>query len=145
MAMSEESGSAKTAIKMIQEAGARATAARLTVLRILLSADHALTHSDVEQAASAAGDLIERVTLYRVLEWLVDQGVAHKTLGLDRVWRFNAHHEAISNHAHFNLHRLRQRVLYGKPQPGFAITLPPHFQLQQADVSLQGLCPCCTD
>lgn len=143
--MSEESGSAKTAIKMIQEAGARATAARLTVLRILLSADHALTHSDVEQAASAAGDLIERVTLYRVLEWLVDQGVAHKTLGLDRVWRFNAHHEAISNHAHFNCTDCGRVYCMESLNPVFAITLPPHFQLQQADVSLQGLCPCCTD
>ena len=128
---------------MIQEAGARATVARIAVLRVLLSADHALAHGDVEQAAHAAGDWIERVTLYRVLEWLVDKKLAHKTVGLDRVWRFNAHYQTVSNHAHFNCTDCGKVYCMESINPVFALTLPPSFQLQQADVSLQGLCPCC--
>lgn len=59
---------------LIRRTGARATPARVRVLRLLRSAPTALTHHEIEQAL---GDLaLDRVTLYRVLDWLVASGCA---------------------------------------------------------------------
>ncbi|MFN3594830.1 MAG: Fur family transcriptional regulator [Thiobacillaceae bacterium] len=63
----------------------RATPARVAVLRLLLTADSALTHAEV---AARLGGGVDRVTLYRVLDWLVSRGLAHRIAGEDRIWRF---------------------------------------------------------
>jgi Fur family ferric uptake transcriptional regulator len=59
-------------------------------LQMLLDALCALSHHDVEAGMREIGEHFDRVTLYRVLEWLVVQGLAHKVAAEDRSWRFNA-------------------------------------------------------
>jgi len=76
-------------IKLIKPYG-RATQARITVLDMLLSATHAISHAELESALLSAGRQIDRVTLYRALEWLVSKNLAHKIPGRDRVWRYSA-------------------------------------------------------
>jgi Fur family ferric uptake transcriptional regulator len=132
------------ALYMIRGAGLRATAARVRVLNTLLAAEHALTHNEIEDAVGVYDGVIERVTLYRVLDWLVSNGLAHKITGADRVWRFNAQPDPIPDHAHFTCTHCGQVTCLENPSPVPTLKLPRGFRLTQADVSLQGLCPHCS-
>ena len=140
--MSKSNRSSEDALDMIRKGGLRATAARVSVLNVLLSADHALSHSEIEQAVEKTHDMIERVTLYRVLDWLVNNKFAHKVVGADRVWRFNA--TLTADHAHFNCTHCGQIYCLENLTPAVALTMPKGFKLQHADVSVQGLCPSCS-
>ncbi len=74
--------------ELIRGAGARATPARIRVLRLLRQAPTALTHAQIESALGVPA--LDRVTLYRVLDWLVESGLAHKNADASRVFRFSA-------------------------------------------------------
>lgn len=128
---------------LIQPHG-RATPARVRVLDILLAAPHALSHAEVE-ARLDAPDSPDRVTLYRVLDWLVSQGLAHKIAGDDRAWRFNAVARENHGHAHFHCNRCGQVFCLSELQPAFAFNLPPGYLYQKAELTIQGLCPRCND
>lgn len=120
----------------------RATPARVSVLDVLLAAPHALSHAELE--AHLDGDPgPDRVTLYRVLDWLVSQGLAHKIAGDDRAWRFNAVARENHGHAHFHCTRCGQVFCLSELQPAFAFNLPPGYLYQKAELSIQGLCPSC--
>jgi Fur family transcriptional regulator, ferric uptake regulator len=103
---------------------ARATPARERVLDILLAGPRALSHQEIEAAARERGLDFDRVTLYRVLDWLVTQRLAHKIEGRDRVWRFNAVTvtEAEHGHAHFHCTRCGKVFCLEQMQPSFALT-----------------------
>ena len=96
---------AESALITLQE---RPTPARVAVLNALIATPTALTHLEIAAATQTAGSTLDRVTLYRVLDWLVDKGLAHKIAGEDRVWRFNAmtpngqDSHATHEHAHFH-------------------------------------------
>ncbi len=127
---------------LIQPLG-RTTPARVRVLEVLLAAPHALTRAEVE-ARLEADACPDRVTLYRVLDWLVSRGLAHKIAGDDRAWRFNAVDREDHSHAHFRCTRCGQVFCLSELQPAFAFSLPPGYQYQKAELSIQGLCPRCS-
>jgi len=131
------------ALSIIREAGLRATVARISVLNVLLSAEHALTHNEIEKAVGVNDGAIERVTLYRVLDWLVNHELAHKITGEDRVWRFNAQSHPMPPHAHFTCTHCHHVFCLEDLNPAFIGTLPHGFRLTQADVSLLGICSRC--
>lgn len=133
-----------TATETLVQSHGRATPARVRVLEVLLAAPHALSHAEIE-ARLEAGYCPDRVTLYRVLDWLVSQGLAHKVAGDDRAWRFNAVDRENHSHAHFHCSRCGQVFCLSELQPAFAFNLPPGYQYQKADLSIQGLCPSCSD
>ena len=126
---------------------ARATPARERVLDILLAGPRALSHQEIEAAARESGLDFDRVTLYRVLDWLVTQGLAHKIEGRDRVWRFNAVTvtEAEHGHAHFHCSRCGKVFCLEQMQPSFALTLPAGFRYEKAELTIQGICPSCPE
>jgi len=76
--------------ELLTAADGRVTPARLAVLEILLDSAAALSHHELEDAVEKHGVDVDRVTLYRVLDWLVERGLAHRIAADDRVWRFNA-------------------------------------------------------
>jgi len=128
------------------DVGARATPAREQVLDILLLAPRALSHQEIETTARDQGLNFDRVTLYRVLDWLVTQRLAHKIEGRDRVWRFNAITMTATEHghAHFHCSRCGQVFCLEQLEPSFALTLPAGFQFEKAELTIQGVCPSCT-
>jgi len=86
---------------LIRDAGGRATEIRVTILALLLAEEQAITHREIE--ARLSGQRPDRVTLYRGLQWLVDNGLIHKITSDDRVWRFHVNHdEHVHQHAHLN-------------------------------------------
>jgi Fur family ferric uptake transcriptional regulator len=136
----------------VRATGSRVTAARTKVLAVLLQADGeaggALTHTDVQRRLEAGGspELLDRVTLYRVLEWLVDAGLAHRVSGPDRVWRFSAHPVSHPMHGHFKC-RHCERMFCLKESPALGRTvralLPEGFAGDDVELTVLGVCAEC--
>lgn len=125
----------------IRSCGARATPARIRVLQLLQAAPAAMTHHDVESALGAV--TLDRVTLYRVLDWLVEAGLAHKNTDASRVFRFSAaaagEHTA---HAHFSCEACG-RVFCLDAEPPKPPALPEGFSLSRMELDLRGCCAGC--
>jgi Fur family ferric uptake transcriptional regulator len=126
---------------LLVDRGARATRARIHVLAVLLSAHEALSHHDVERRL-ARGHGIDRVTLYRVLEWLTSQGLAHKVAGEDRVWRFSAAGRREGAHAHFQCSDCGRIVCLDQARVP-TIALPAGFRRREVEVTVRGTCDAC--
>ncbi|MEO7558301.1 MAG: transcriptional repressor [Gammaproteobacteria bacterium] len=128
---------------MIRHRSARVTTARVQVLAALLKAGRALTHHEIESRLSRT-HAIDRVTIYRVLEWLTRQRFAHKIPGDDRVWRFNvADEEHAGQHAHFKCNCC-DRVFCLKDTGNIhSVKLPSGYRAQQLELTVKGLCAEC--
>jgi Fur family ferric uptake transcriptional regulator len=141
----------------VRATGARVTGARVKVLSVLMGAGEALTHTEVQRRLERgeAHELLDRVTLYRVLEWLVEAGLAHRVSGPDRVWRFSAHgdggergaHEGHGpQHGHFKCRRCA-RMFCMKASTRLARTvrgmLPDGFAGDEVELTVLGLCADC--
>lgn len=128
---------------LIRATGARVTWPRIEVLAALLAAEHALTHLELEQRVDRARE-IDRVTIYRVLDWLTAQSLAHKIAGNDRIWRFNAAgHAHGGEHAHFQCNRCGTVLCLDEFAADPAVRLPKGFRPQQIDLTVKGLCAGC--
>ncbi len=132
-----------SALDILRTAGERATPAREVVLGILLEAPRALTHQEVEHNARELGLSADRVTVYRVLDWLVAHRYAHRIAGEDRVWRFNAAGPEAHGHAHFRCTRCGQVFCLNDLQPALGFNLPKGFLFERAELTIQGICPDC--
>ena len=131
-------------IDRIHALGARATPARIAVLRLLEAAEQALSHREIEEALGTGFD---RVTLYRVLDWLVESGLSHRVADAERVFRFSlaspgsaAHKE----HAHFRCEGCgKVFCLADIPVP--APALPAGFSGKAVEYCITGQCARCDD
>ncbi|SKA72460.1 Fur family transcriptional regulator, ferric uptake regulator [Thiothrix eikelboomii] len=122
----------------------RSTPIRLAVLGILLAAKTALNQQEIEQQATRQGLTADRVTLYRTLDWLVEQGVAHRIASNDRTWRYKAQANLATPHAHFQCKHCGQLFCLEHLQPALLVSLPQGYQLDAIELKLQGTCPNCT-
>ncbi|WP_296943008.1 Fur family transcriptional regulator [uncultured Massilia sp.] len=144
---STESSTEAKAETLIRATGARLTQPRIRVLSFLLAQQRALTHHDV--LAALPGDKLDAVTLYRVLEWLVEQGIAHRIEGADHVWRFSANpaEGAHGSHGHAHFHCTRCAAvtcMSGMPLPA-RMKLPEGFISEEVSLLIKGTCPQCAD
>jgi Fur family ferric uptake transcriptional regulator len=126
---------------MIRDTGARLTRPRVEVLAALLAAERTLTHHEVEKRLNRARG-IDRVTVYRVLDWLTANGLAHRVSGDDRVWRFNAAAHA-HEHAHFKCNRCGTVICLEAMGVKPSVRLPAGFHSQQVELTVKGLCAGC--
>ena len=129
--------------RAISAAGERLTAPRAAVLETLLAARQALTHHEIEQAL-APRLAVDRVTVYRVLDWLVSLGLAHRIAGEDRTWRFLATHgEAHAAHAHFMCSRCGRTVCLDEVAVPPAVKVPRGFEPSHVELNVKGVCAAC--
>jgi Fur family ferric uptake transcriptional regulator len=128
----------------IHALGARVTPARVAVLRLLGTAQQALSHREVEDALQAGFD---RVTLYRVLDWLVESGLAHRVADSERVFRFSLAAESEQphqSHAHFRCEACgKVFCLEDIPMP--RPNLPSGFSGKTVDYCITGQCARCDE
>lgn len=124
----------------IIEAGERGTAARVEILAALLASPKAVTHCELEERFR---DRINRVTIYRILDWLTAKHLAHRIAGEDRVWRFTAGNEDLHQHAHFQCEKCGQVVCLDKVNLAFAVALPEGFRSHHIDMTVRGDCAKC--
>jgi Fur family transcriptional regulator, ferric uptake regulator len=130
---------------LIRQSGARLTSPRSAVLTLLLSADHALSHQEITDAL--AGKVpVDRVTVYRVLEWLTEQGLAHRIAGEDRVWRFSASRAEMAGahqHAHFTCNRCGQTFCLPEIPAELTVAVPAGYRTETVELNLRGRCSHC--
>jgi Fur family ferric uptake transcriptional regulator len=142
----------QAAQERLRRLGARVTQPRLTILACLIGSGEALTHQAVIDSLPASGETIDRVTVYRVLDWLVEQGVAQKRAGNDRVFRFTlVEHEAARaqahrQHSHFHCTRCDRTFCLedaGLPQQEAAPSVPSGFAIEHIELTVNGVCADC--
>ncbi|GAA4324607.1 Fur family transcriptional regulator [Pigmentiphaga soli] len=138
----------------IRTQGARVTATRVRVLAGLMASSSALSHQELLDRIGS----VDRVTAYRVLEWLVQTGLAHRIAGEDRVWRFSVARHAEDDarhghdhhgepHGHFQCDVCRRMFCIDAPvgvEQNLA-RLPAGFEGREVDVVVRGLCPACAE
>lgn len=133
----------RSAAELIRRTGHRQTRTRVAVLALLLGEGGAVTHQELfERLGRAEG--VDRVTLYRVLDWLETQGLVHKMLGDDRSWRFSLVAGHVRHpHAHFECKQCgKVFCLQDLPAPR-RLRLPAGFRSEEVDLTVKGLCPGC--
>lgn len=127
---------------LIRDTGARLTKPRSRVLAYLLAQNKPLTHHDIQEGL--AGDALDSVTLYRVLEWLSEHELVHRIAGADQVWRFNAGAGQHGHqHAHFQCTRCEMVTCFTDIALPAQITLPTGFTSAQVDFLIKGVCNIC--
>lgn len=129
----------------IRAAGARVTPARVRVLGALRRASAAQTHAEIEETlAREAHPAIDRVTLYRVLDWLCAAGLAHKAADARGVFRFSAAEPNVAHesHVHFRCTGCGGVFCLKAPPPP-APALPRGFRLAGMALDIRGECPRC--
>ena len=139
-----ESDAQSRARQFLSAAAGRVTPARLAVLEILLDSATALSHREIEDAIERRGLDVDRVTLYRVLDWLVERDLAHRIAAEDRVWRFNAADRLhAGEHAHFHCTQCGQIVCLDGPDSTATYALPQGYQPERTEITIHGRCPRC--
>lgn len=127
----------------IRETGARVTAPRVQVLAAMLGAHRVLSHHDIENMLGTAR--LDRVTLYRVLDWLVERRLAHRIAGRDRIWRFSVTGEAHESHAHFQCNQCGKFLCLDElPARDVSLRLPAGCRVEGMELTVTGLCADCT-
>jgi Fur family ferric uptake transcriptional regulator len=129
----------------LRAVGAKITAARVRVLQQLRVAPAPMTHRELLDAVQDAGTVpVDRVTVYRVLDWLVEQGLANKAADRHGVFRFAALQGGgvHDSHVHFRCSACGG-VYCLKDAPPPRPRLPRGFRLQQVSVDIQGICARC--
>jgi Fe2+ or Zn2+ uptake regulation protein len=129
--------------RMLKGAELYCTEARIAILKVLVQAPSPLKQNQI--AARLASKALNKVTIYRTLQSLVEAGVVHRAFMQKRAWHFElAHHCSESQcHPHFtcldcgNTHCLTgiSLPMAKSPYKGFVIS--------RQQVRLEGLCPSC--
>lgn len=127
---------------MIRKLGDRVTRSRVRILAVLLAEKQAITHREIEARLSEQQP--DRVTLYRVLQWLEDKGLIHKVTSDDHVWRFHANHEVFFHqHAHFKCTKCARVVCLDNLPSEDHLSLPSGYRFQKIELTVKGLCAHC--
>lgn len=142
---------------LIKEAGLRPTKARVAVLSTISHAESALSHSDILKLLEGQ-DNFDRVTVYRVLDWLVEHQLVHKILTDNRSWKFQSNNQTngykaatkssksfINGHAHAHLQcqHCGALICVHEFQANIPQQLIKQYQISTIEVNLKGICMQC--
>ncbi len=122
----------------------RNTVARTEILKLIDEAQTALSHADLLQAL---GGLCDRVTVYRVLDRLTEEGRVHKVVNIDGVVQYATCSECVvhhhhHDHIHFSCEQCKSVTCLSEVIPAFK--LPASYKVHSANFVVAGLCPNCS-
>jgi Fur family ferric uptake transcriptional regulator len=126
----------------VRQAGGRVTDARVQVLGVLLEAGQALSHHEIELRMQR-GAAVDRVTLYRVLDWMVEKGLAHRISSTDRVWRYSIAGAGHHDHAHFHCDHCGRLLCLDRLKKQ-SVRLPRGYRSKRVELTVKGLCADCS-
>lgn len=133
--------------ELLVKNGLKRTGARLQVLEILSGRDSATSQPYLEQVM---GKVVDRVTLYRVLQAFEEKGIIHKVLDSHGTANYaicsdgcdaHQHHD---EHVHFdcdNCHKIYCLESVKIPVP----KVPSGFKVQHLNLIATGICSACAD
>lgn len=135
----------EAARERIRKSGARLTQPRTAVLAAMMATRDAMSHNDVVENLPA-GHEIDRVTVYRVLDWLTESGIAHRVAGDDRVWRFtlNGPGKHSHEHAHFACSACGRVECLTNISTASRFRLPSGYVSREVELTIKGLCAKCS-
>jgi len=122
----------------------RKTAAKTEILKLIHQSEEALSHADIQTALQG---LCDRVTIYRVLDRLIDEGHVHKVVNIDGAARYAScgtcpsHHDHSHQHIHFNCEKCKSVVCIEQVEPSF--NLPKKYVVHEVNFTVSGICPKC--
>ncbi len=121
----------------------RNTTARTEILQLINQSDVALSHAEIQAILDG---LCDRVTIYRVLDRLTEEGLVHKIVNTDGVVKYaqchtctDGHHH---NHIHFSCQKCKSVTCLEDVEPSFQ--LPKQYTVTEMNFTLAGLCPLCS-
>ena len=153
-----------TAEHIFKQSGLKSTASRLAVTDVLACNNFPLTHQELLKQLP---DGFDRVTLYRVLDWLLENSVIHRIAGDDRAWRFqlnlndtNASESVNSkysktfapsknkmleqhSHAHFQCSSCGKVFCLDDVYPKLSNDIPKDFVVKSIELNIKGNCANC--
>lgn len=147
---------------IITQAGLRPTKARLAVLKTITESSSALSHAEILERLAGLKEF-DRVTVYRVLDWLTENQLVHKISGDNRAWKFqlsqpndqvvsSKNHSANTklgmlgqNHHHAHLHCkiCGQITCIHELEPHFPPAALNKYQVDTIDINIRGVCLQC--
>ena len=121
----------------------RNTTAKTEILNLIDRSATALSHSEVQKSLQG---LCDRVTIYRVLDRLIEEGKIHKIVNGDGVIKYAAcssctnHHQ--HDHIHFSCEVCKKVVCIPNVVP--KIQLPEKFIVKDYNFVVSGICEHCS-
>lgn len=115
------------------------------IKEILASEDSALSHLDLLQKL---GNSCNRVTVYRILDRLIEKGEIHKIIDTDGVSKFAlcttcSSHEHSHNHEHIHFSCTKCLVVSCLEEADLSFSLPKEYQILETNFTVSGICPKC--
>ncbi|MEF2144604.1 MAG: transcriptional repressor [Desulfovibrionaceae bacterium] len=129
------------AAEMLRGAGVSATGRRLLVLETLVSAGSAVSAPEL---LASLGQSMNKVTLYRILDLLVDKHILARHSGPDRT----AHYCLGTGHGHFHCRRCGRCLCLHLPGTGLdpaSAGLDALGRVDEIEVRVEGVCKECLD
>lgn len=125
--------------ELIRETGHRVTRPRLETLSTLMLSDQALSHGDLR----ARMPDMDRVSLYRSLEWLVEHNLIFR-IDTDGQHRYHAdpHEHQGHQHPHFCCTACGLTTCLDEARPA-TIHVPRGFTITEIELLVKGLCRSC--
>lgn len=125
--------------KVVRE---RSSAVRNQILKILSERKEALAHKDFQAILK---DSCDRVTIYRALDKLHEEGKIHKITGIEGVVQYALCKQCMDkhrhDHIHFNCVKCQKVSCIENSEP--TIHLPKDYQVQEIQCIVTGICPDC--
>ncbi|WP_306352624.1 Fur family transcriptional regulator [Flavobacterium sp. '19STA2R22 D10 B1'] len=120
----------------------RNSVTKTEIIRILEEHKSALAHKDFQHAF---GDKCDRVTIYRALDRLVEEGKLHKVVNVDGVVQYAICHNCKDHHhhdhVHFNCTSCGKVSCIENIKPQFV--LPAAYKIEEIQCVVSGTCPEC--
>ncbi|MGO8754865.1 MAG: Fur family transcriptional regulator [Gallionellaceae bacterium] len=131
-------------VETIRNAGGRATSARVRILALIRAISFPLSHSEIETLLAQDAQPVDRVTIYRVLDWLADVGLAHKAADGSGVFHFSVTNpdSKHAQHIHLRCTGCGGMFCLDTPLPPLPV-LPRGFRFSGMSLDIRGKCPRC--
>jgi len=134
----------RRARKMLKTTGLYCTKARVAILKVLLDMPRPVRQDEI--AENSTDRTLNKVTIYRTLESLVEAGLVHRAFMQERAWHFELAHHCTDKqcHPHFTCSECGvTRCLPGVFVP-MAKSPFKGFIFNRQQVRLEGICPDCS-
>lgn len=118
----------------------RNTAAKIKILSIIRNSESALSRSEIQFAING---LCDRITVYRVLNRLVREGLIHQVINVDGGINYAIGDTESCNryHIHFSCQKCQSITCMSDVEPVFQ--LPENYRINSVNFTVSGLCPRC--
>jgi Fur family transcriptional regulator, ferric uptake regulator len=130
--------------RMLRQAKLYCTESRVAILRVLLEAARPLRQDQI--APQLRNRTLNKVTVYRTLDSLVDAGLVHRAFTHDRAWHFELAHHCTEKqcHPHFTCTSCGVTHCLMDISVPMARIADKGFVVSRQQVRLEGLCPACS-